>query len=208
MRRMRHPIDVPAWSRREHFQFFKAFTEPFWGLTVELRCDRSWEASRAPGASFYLRYLHAALSAANAVEAFCLRFSGDTVWRYDRVDVSATVDRIDGTFGFSYVPFDPDFTRFADAARAEWARVRATTGLALAQRDAAVVHASALPWVSFTSLSHARNLATDDASPKLAFGRVVERDGARWLPIAIHVHHGLVDGIDVGRFVERLEATL
>lgn len=205
---MRQALDLASWPRREHFAFFRAFTEPFFGVTVEVRCDVAWRGAKARGDSFYLTYLHAALQAANEIEPFRYRIEGNAVWRYDRVDVSATVGREDGTFGFSYIPFDPRFDVFATAAATEIARVRATSGLALPTTDAAVIHASALPWLQFTGLSHARHHGWPDASPKLSFGRVFERDGARMLPVAIHVHHALMDGLHVGLFVDRLQALL
>lgn len=208
MHAARQPIDLETWPRREHFAFFRAFAEPFFGVTVELRCDGLYRASKARGGSFWLAYLHATMQAVNAVDALALRIEGDRVWRYERVDVSATVDRPDGTFGFSYMRYDPDFETFEAGARAEVARVRAGTGLELRQLDAAVVHASAVPWVRFTALSHARQFGTDDASPKIAFGRLFERDGAKWLPVSVHVHHAVADGLHVGRLVEELEARL
>jgi chloramphenicol O-acetyltransferase type A len=205
---MKARVDLATWARREHFAFFRGFSEPFFGFAVELRCEGAWRRAREAGASFYLTYLHAALRAANATPAFALRIEGDDVVRWDRVDVSATVDRDDGTFGFSYVPYDPDPARFATLAQAEIARVRATSGLCPPEVDAAVVHFSAVPWIRFTALAHARQHGTDDASPKMSFGKLFERDGARWLPFSIHAHHAVVDGRDVGAFLDQLQALL
>lgn len=203
---MKRRLDLATWPRREHFQFFRGFSEPFFGVTLELRCEGLYQATR--GRSFYLAYLHATLQAVNAVEAFALRIEGDAVWQYDRVDVCATVSRQDGTFGFSYIPYHADFDVFVALARAEIARVRATSGLAIPQVDAAVIQASAVPWLQFTSLSHARQHGSDDAAPKIAFGKLFQRDGARHLPIAIHVHHAVADGLHVGQMVETLQRRL
>ncbi|MBA2322150.1 MAG: chloramphenicol acetyltransferase [Deltaproteobacteria bacterium] len=205
---MKRPLDLAAWPRREHFGFFRHFSEPFFGVTVELRCEGLYRAARDRSASFYLAYLHATLQAVNAVDALALRIEGDTVWQHDRVDVSATVHRDDGTFGFSYIPYDADFDLFSEHARAEIARVRSTSGLAVPQVDAAVVHASAVPWLQFTALSHARQHNTDDASPKIAFGKLFQRHGARHLPISIHVHHAVADGLHVGQVVDDLQRRL
>jgi len=44
--------------------------------------------------------------------------------------------------------------------------------------------------------------------PQLAFGRT-DVDGARlWLPFSVEVHHALMDGLHVGRYVQGLEAAL
>jgi chloramphenicol O-acetyltransferase type A len=44
--------------------------------------------------------------------------------------------------------------------------------------------------------------------PKLAFGHI-QADGARlWLPFSVEVHHALMDGLHVGRYVQAFEAAL
>jgi chloramphenicol O-acetyltransferase type A len=44
--------------------------------------------------------------------------------------------------------------------------------------------------------------------PKLAFGRA-EAEGAHlWLPVSVEVHHALMDGLHVGRYLEALDAAL
>ena len=35
---MKHLIDLETWPRREHFVFFSAFEEPFFGLTANVDC--------------------------------------------------------------------------------------------------------------------------------------------------------------------------
>ena len=80
--------------------------------------------------------------------------------------------------------------------------------------DDAVLHYTTLPWLHFTSFSHARNFGREDSVPKLAFGRI-DAEGAgtganarAWMPFSIEVHHALVDGLHVGRYVQALEAAL
>jgi chloramphenicol O-acetyltransferase type A len=78
--------------------------------------------------------------------------------------------------------------------------------------DVARVYFTSLPWLHFSSFSHARRWARDaqrdDSIPRFAFGRA-ESDGARlWLPMSVEVHHALMDGVHVGRFVQEFEAML
>ena len=68
-----------------------------------------------------------------------------------------------------------------------------------------MIHYSALPWVAFTSFSHARNWRREDSVPKIVFGKYTERDGHRLMPVSVEVHHALMDGLHVGRFLERLQ---
>jgi len=65
-----------------------------------------------------------------------------------------------------------------------------------------VIHFSSLPWLDFTSVSHARSFSFQDSCPKISMGKMTERSGKRTMPLSIHVHHALMDGQDVARFVE------
>jgi chloramphenicol O-acetyltransferase type A len=62
-----------------------------------------------------------------------------------------------------------------------------------------------LPWISFTSFSHARNWGREDSVPKIAFGRFTKENERTLLPMSVEVHHALVDGLHVGRFVNKME---
>src|SRR5882762_10630554 len=71
-----------------------------------------------------------------------------------------------------------------------------------------MIHFTTLPWVSFTSFSHARNWGREDSVPKIAFGKFMKADGRTLLPFSVEVHHALMDGLHVGRYVARLEEAL
>ena len=70
------------------------------------------------------------------------------------------------------------------------------------------IHFTTLPWVSFTSFSHARNWGREDSIPKIAFGKFVTENQRTFLPFSVEVHHALMDGLHVGRYVSRLEEML
>ena len=205
---MRHQLDLASWPRRDHFQFFRRFEEPFFGVCVEVDCTAAYDRSKVGGHSFFLHYLHCTLAAANATEPFRYRISGDDVWIYDEVHASPTINRPNGTFGFAYMNWHPDRAVFLQEAAAETERVRAGTGLVPAVSGENVLHCSSMPWLRFTGLSHARSFSFPDSCPKIAFGKMEEADGRRKMPLSVHVHHALMDGYHVGQFIERLQTEL
>jgi chloramphenicol O-acetyltransferase type A len=72
-----------------------------------------------------------------------------------------------------------------------------------------VIHFSAVPWLDFTSVSHARSFSFPDSCPKITFGKAVEEaPGRKSMAVSVHVHHGLVDGSHVGLFAERFQHLL
>ena len=64
---------------------------------------------------------------------------------------------------------------------------------------------SMVPWLEFTAMNI--NVFDDGKFllPIFTMGKYFERDGKRYLPLAIQVHHAVCDGYHVGMFVERLQ---
>jgi len=199
---MKHFVQMETWERRDHFEFFSKFSNPFWGVTFNIDCTRAYQKVKGENHSFYLYYLYQSLKAANVTPAFSLRIEDSIPVSYDRIDASATVDRPDGTFGFSIIPFMESFVQFQEVARIEIARVRATCGLDTHVAGQNVIHYSAVPWISFTSLSHAQDSAFCDSVPKISFGKTFLHENQLLMPVSIHAHHGLVDGFHAGNFVD------
>ena len=207
---MKQLIDMAQWSRREHFAFFSAFEEPFFGLTANVDCTAAQATAKRLGVSFFLYYLYHAVGAANEVEEFRYRIENGQVYCYDRIHASATLGRPDHTFAFSFIEQHDTLAGFVAAAEAEIAAVQASTGLRLSDTTGRpdTVHCSALPWVRFTSLSHARSFTHPDSCPKISFGQVFSEGATRQLPVAVHLHHGLGDGYHVGLFRAALQRRL
>lgn len=206
---MKHKIDLAAWNRNEHFEFFNSFEEPFFGLTTQLDCENAYHKAKTLGVPFSTYYLHKTLVAVNENKPFRLRIENNEVVEFSKIHGSPTVLRDDKTFGFSQINFDPDLVFFAQNAALEVARVKQTTGLFTREFSPNVIHFSVLPWISFTSFSHARSYTLPDSCPKMSFGKMtINTAGKLSIPFSVHVHHGLVDGYDVGVFVNRLQDLL
>lgn len=202
---MKQLLDIDTWPRKDHFRFFTAFEEPFFGVCVDIDCTVAYRRAKNLKTSFFIYYLHKALVAANRIEPFRYRIADGQVWIYDKIHATPTINRPDNTFGFSYMDYYEDYREFEAAALPEAERVRNTPGLQPAGADQNVIHFSALPWLSFTGLSHARSFSFKDSCPKISFGKMKDHGTKMYMPISIHVHHGLMDGYHVGQFVTTFE---
>ena len=205
---MKSELDLSSWNRKEHFEFFSKFEEPFFGLTVDLDFTRAYYKCKKDGISFFLYYLHLASRTVNSLEPFRYRIADGKVFIYDKINASATISRADNTFGFSHIVHDEDLEVFLDNAEKEVKRIQSGSGLMLEEVRQNEVHYSALPWVKFTSLSHSRSYSAEDSCPKISFGKLSLEDGKRMMPVSIHVHHALMDGYHVGLFVEKYQDLL
>jgi chloramphenicol O-acetyltransferase type A len=202
---MKKALALDNWERKAHYEFFKSFEEPFFGVTLEIDCTAAYTYCKARGLSFFLYYLHCSLVAANQTPPFRYRIEDDEVYEYDHIDASPTINRPNGTFGFSYMKYQAEFAEFERLAVAEIERVRNSSGLEPAGAGSNVIHYSALPWLRFTALSHARSFAFKDSCPKISFGKITEQGGKKIMPVSIHVHHALVDGFHVAQFVDAFQ---
>jgi len=202
---VKQKLDIENWNRREHFYFFKQMQEPFFGVTVPIDCTKAYSKSRELNISFFAYYLHKTLVAVNNTLAFRYRIINDEVYIFDRIDASATILREDKTFGFSLMEYAEDMDEFTEITKKEIARIQQTKGLITREFEINLIHFSALPWVNFTSYSHARSFSFPDSCPKISFGKMTEENGKKTMQMSVHVHHALVDGYDVGLFIEHFE---
>ena len=202
---MKQKLNIETWNRKEHFLFFKQMEEPFFGVTVPIDCTKAYAKSKELGFSFFTYYLHKTLAAVNATESFRYRIIDNEVYLFDQIDASATILREDKTFGFSLMEYAEDIDEFAEIIKKEIARIQETTGLITRDFSENLIHFSALPWINFTSYSHARSFSFADSCPKISFGKMMDVNGKKTMQMAIHVHHGLIDGYDVGLFLSCFE---
>lgn len=204
---MKTLLDIENWPRKEHFHFFRQFEEPFFGATIQIDCTKAYETAKALNTSFFIYYLHKTLVAVNSIESFRYRISNDSIFVHDRINGSATIGREDGTFGFSLMEYNPDFAIFNQTAIREIERIQNTVGLFTRTfEEDNLIHFSAIPWLNFTSLSHARSYTFPDSCPKISFGKMmVNESGKRTMPMSVHVHHALMDGAHLAQFTDHFQ---
>lgn len=198
---MKHKVDLQSWVRKAHFQFFSAFEEPFYGVCVNIDCSAAYRFAKHDGYSVFLYFLYLSLTAAQRSENFRYRIEKDEVFLHDRIDAASTIARSNGTFGYGHITYRENLEEFLESANREVTRVSGLSDLTPNSASNVILY-SALPWIDFTSLSHARMFSIPDSSPRICFGKMTENAGKRSMPISIHVHHALVDGLHVGQYID------
>ncbi len=203
---MAHYIDVTNWERRDVFEFFRDFDKPYFNICTRLEVTNLLAHLRSRSVSVSLTYHYFALRLANELEPFRYRLREGKVLVHDIIHGGTTVLLPNGSFTLAYFDYHEDFEKFiaeampaVEQARSGDAAFRPRTS------DDARVHFTTLPWVSFTSFSHARNWRREDSVPKIAFGKFTKESERTLLPISVEVHHALVDGSHVGQYLTRLE---
>jgi chloramphenicol O-acetyltransferase type A len=138
---------------------------------------------------------------------FRIRIENGEVVEYDKINISPTIGREDGTFGFGFFEYDTDLSLFIENAEKEIHRVKNSTGLSFSKDTARadVIRYSALPWFAFSEMKHAGSIQTGDSIPKISIGKLIQEKKKLLLPISISVHHGLVDGRNVAEFIQNVK---
>ena len=197
-------LDQSSWKRKEHFDFFSKYDEPYFGIVSEINCTKAYQIAKSRKQSFFSYYLHKSICAVNLVEEMRCRIIRDQIVVYDQIHPATTIGRADGTFAFTFTPFDQDFNIFNNGLQSEINKVKNSSGIRLKEGDSRkdVVHYSTIPWHTFSSLTHARKFKFDETAPKITFGKMFTRDAQQLMNVAIYVHHGLVDGFHIAKHLE------
>src|SRR5262245_62056015 len=199
-------LDLDNWSRKQLFDFFIGYAQPYWNVTVQIDVTNLKEFIKTRPQIRISHVLHyCALRAANEVEPFRYRLKDGRVFVHDVIHGGTVVLLANESFAYAYFDFDPDFAQFAENMRKAVDELKNGTGeLKPTMRDDVIYH-STLPWISFTSFAHARTPGRGDSIPRIVFGKLTSDNDRLLMPISVEVHHALMDGLHVGRFLSRFE---
>ena len=201
-------LDVKSWARRDLFEFFLSYDNPYFNICTRLDVTNLLAHLRGrPEISVSLTYYYIALRVANECEPFRYRLREDRVIVYDVIHGGTTVMLPNESFSYAYFEYNEDSEQFMTEARRSISEVQAGNVFKPTPNDD-LIYFTTLPWVSFTSFAHARKRGRGDSVPRVAFGKFANDHERTLLPISVEVHHALMDGLHVGRYLTRLEEVL
>ncbi len=202
---MKKKIDVNAWKRKSQFLFYKDFDQPFFNITAEVDVTNVLRQCKQSGNSFFLTSLFLSQKVVNTIDAFRYRIQGDEVVIYENVEAGSTILFEDNTFGFCYFKDYSELEVYLLKGEERIRKAKAKKAFLPEDFRDDLIHYSVVPWVSFTSLQHARNTKSQDSIPKIVFGKYYRDGDTMKMPISVSAHHALVDGYHVGRYFSKME---
>ncbi len=197
-------IDMERWPRKAHFDLYGGLAQPHFNLCAPLNVTALVPWCKARQVSFFTAVLYAVTRAANAIPELRYRLRPEGVIEHKVVHPSFTVLGENGLFGFCVVEYTDDWPLFAARTTEGIAAARANLSLEDDPRDD-MLFITSIPWVSFTSMQHPV-AGPSDSFPRMAWGRYTEENGAIKMPLSVHAHHALVDGLHVGNYFTALQA--
>jgi chloramphenicol O-acetyltransferase type A len=199
-------LDVTNWARRDLFEFFRSYDNPYFNICTQLNITNLYAHLRSePSISISLALHYVALRAANEIEPFRYRLRDGRVLVHEIVHGGTIVLQPNESFNFAYFDYQTDFREFIVDAQQSVDEARRENKPLNPDPSENRIHFTVLPWISFTSFAHARNLGREESIPKIAFGKFFEENERTLLPFSVEVHHALMDGLHVGRYVARVQ---
>lgn len=202
-------LDLDTWNRKEQYDFFRSFDNPYYNICVNVDVTRLLDHIKNHEMSFSLTSLYLSLKAANDHEFMRYRIHGDQVIIHDVIHAGQTILNEDKTFSFCYFEHKSSYSEFEYNAKTVLEEHRANPGkLNPAINEDDLIHYSSVPWISFNSISHARKFDQGISIPKIVFGKYFKEPGNVKMPFSVEVHHALVDGYHVGEYLNYFQKLL
>ena len=193
-------IDLENWERREYYEHFIKNVVCSYSVTVNI------DITNLKGHSLYPAMIWLLTKTVNDMPEFrtCLTEEGPGI--YDSMHPMYTVfNKEKKNFSGIWSYFSEDYSEFLENYQADVQRYSKSTRYA--PKEGTPINSfniSMVPWLEFTAMNFNVYDEGKFLLPIFTMGKFFERDGKRYLPLAIQVHHAVCDGYHIGLFVEKL----
>lgn len=206
---MKKWIDFKTWSRFQHYQFFQLYEIPRYNMTFPLDVTNLYQGCKATNKRFYFALMHRIITQLNVIENFRYRIEDGKVFDAP-IDYVSFTDLIENTelFKMVFVGVNPDPVIFERDAVETSKRQGSNLINAETEKVLNTIYVTSFPWAQFTHFTHATKLGSTDSVPRISWSQFLNMNGRKILNLSVEAHHGLVDGIHVGKFINNLQADL
>ncbi len=199
-------LNLDAYPRRAHFDYFRTLADPYVGVTVDVDVTELAALCHEMGRSFYLVFLRAAVLAANRVPELRQRILDGGIVEYERCESSHIELLENGAYCYCALTHDPEQSLEDYLAYAEAARIACKSHPSIDEAEDALgqYFISTVPWLHYTSL-HQPTAGGDESNPRITWGKYApDFRGRRMMPVTLLAHHALVDGLQIAQFYDYL----
>lgn len=187
--------------RRKHFEYFRTMNHPHYSITANVDITRLLEKIKDESLKFTPVMVYQITNTAHQIKPFLQRIRGTEVVEHDYVHPSFSVStKVSDVFSFCEVKYNGEFKDFYE---------RAIDRIKMMQEDPVFedeeerddyLFLSALPWISFTSITHAMHYHPHDCIPRISWGKTFQDGDKTLMPLSLTGHHALIDGKNMGDY--------
>ncbi|CAG36787.1 chloramphenicol acetyltransferase [Desulfotalea psychrophila] len=199
---MKKKIDISNYKRKGMFEAFKDRDMPYLSTTshVDIKNLKPFIDNHKYG--FFISISYLISKAVNLIPELRHRIIDGELYEYDRVDPGYTVLLEDETFSFCDSCYFEDFQKYSEYSSTKINEVKAKPDNGVGEKHH-MFFITNIPWFSFTSIVHPHDKVYASI-PIITIGKYFKQGDQLLLPIGIQVHHGVVDGIHLGKFYTHL----
>lgn len=199
-------INIDTWYRKEHFEFYTTFEQPFFNICATVDITKTLHYCKENQLSFFICSLFLLGYTANQIAPFRCRINNNEVDVHDELEVSCTVLNNDESFSFGEFGSCRNFNLFYQHAEQQLTKIeQGYKTLKPSNNKGNAIFCSVLPWLHFTSFSHAQKQSQHDSIPRIVMGKYKTVHNEIAMPVSVEVHHAIVDGLHVGQYFEKLQ---
>nr|WP_299381958.1 chloramphenicol acetyltransferase [Allomuricauda sp.] len=195
--------------RKKHFAFFNHMNHPHFNITANVEVGPFLSHIKINNLPLTYSLVYLLSKAANDIKEFRWRIRKDEVVEHELVHPSFTVPTEEAdVFSFCTVPYQQNSSDFVLKAQQINEAMKSNPSIEDEPGRDDYLFMSAIPWISFTSIQHAMHYHPHDSVPRISWGKFLDQNGRKMMPLAVQAHHGLVDGRHMGSYFKNIEEML
>lgn len=196
-------IELSNPHRKKHFEFFKNMSQPHFNICANVEISGFLEFIKEKNYPFTPAMVYFIARTANDIPVFRYRIRGEQIVEHDFVHPSFTVNTEEAdVFSFCTVDYFEKFSHFLENTLKEMDRMLTTPSFEDEEGRDDFLFLSAIPWISFTSFSHAMHYEPADSVPRITWGKYFKEGDKIWMPLSVQAHHAVVDGRHTGAYFQ------
>lgn len=201
-------INFYTWSRQNHLKFFEKVDNPQFNICFNLNVTNFLKFVKENKLSFYYSMIYASTYIMNEIEDFRYKIRNGKIILHDKLQPSFTdMNKDENLFKIVTLDIGNSIIEFSNEAKQVSISQEEYFPETILNQDE-LIYFSCIPWISFTSISNEIVMNKEDSIPRISFGKYFNQDDKILIPYSIQVNHMLLDGVHVGKYIERLQQFL
>lgn len=206
-------IDLESWERKKLFNNYLGADFPYIVITANVDVTKPLAFAHKHGISFNLVMIWLCHKTADSIENYRYRFIDGKPFVIDHTRPFVTHLQKDSdlfVMGECAQPGD-DIIEFCRQTKKNLEQATEDDLPKRVRGKLDIANYSSIPWIQYTGFIRTIIHAGEDNVPKFSFGKYFKdpADPSRILmPLSNQTHHGLMDGLHVGRFYMKLQEAI
>lgn len=203
-------IDLENWPRKTHFQSFSTYSKCLIHATMRLEVTRLYDFCKSTGHRFFPTVIVLVAKVVNQLPEFRMVLSPEGkpgIWNYVS-PVYSIWHEDDKTFSSICTEWREDEGDLYNAIIEDMKRYSGCHGHIVSPIPQNILPTSCEPDLDFESF-HVQPCGEavymQSVAPTIIWGRMVERDGHRTMPMTVSINHLAADGYHVSQFFQNLQ---